>query len=88
MLTITQRELRNNSASVMDAVEAGESYVITRNGVDVAELRPLNRRRRLSARELVERHRRLLRADYDQMRAEADEFFGGQDRIDEVDRLR
>ena len=47
MKTITQREFRNNSAAVMDGVEAGETYHITRNGTEVAELRPLARRRRL-----------------------------------------
>jgi antitoxin (DNA-binding transcriptional repressor) of toxin-antitoxin stability system len=36
----------------MDAVEAGETYHITRNGTEVAELRPLTRRRRLGAEEL------------------------------------
>lgn len=40
MKTISQREFRNHSAAVMDAVEAGGTYHITRNGVEVAELRP------------------------------------------------
>lgn len=83
MKIITQREFRNNSAAVMDAVEAGETYHITRNGTEVAELRPLARRRRLSAEELVARHRRLPRVDHARMRAEADEFFGTQDRVDD-----
>jgi antitoxin (DNA-binding transcriptional repressor) of toxin-antitoxin stability system len=61
MKVISQLELRNNSAAVMDAVEAGETYHVTRNGVAIAELRPLPRRRRLSSYELVERHRRLPR---------------------------
>ncbi|MGH3751636.1 MAG: hypothetical protein ACRDRP_02895 [Pseudonocardiaceae bacterium] len=43
--------------------------------IDVAELRPLARRRRLSGEELVARHRRLPRVDHVRMRAEADEFF-------------
>ncbi|MDH6110680.1 prevent-host-death family protein [Kitasatospora sp. MAP12-15] len=81
MKTITQREFRNNSAAVMDAVEAGETFHITRNGTDVAELRPLSRRRRLTAEELVARHARLPRVDYAQMRREADEFFGSEDRV-------
>ena len=81
MKTITQREFRNHSAAVMDAVEAGEVYHITRNGIEVAELRPLARRRRLTAEELVNRHRRLPRVDYDRMRQEADEFFGTEDRV-------
>lgn len=45
-------------------------------GVAVAELRPLSRRRRLSAEELVERHRKLPRVDYARMRREADELLG------------
>jgi antitoxin (DNA-binding transcriptional repressor) of toxin-antitoxin stability system len=65
----------------MDAVEAGETYHVTRNGVEVAELRPLSRRRRLTAEELVERHRRLPRVEYTRMRNEADEFFGTEDRV-------
>ena len=83
--TITQREFRNNSAAVMNAVEAGETYHVTRNGVEVAELRPLPRRRRLTAEELVARHRLLPRVDYSRMRAEADEFFGTEDRLGEND---
>jgi len=85
MKSITQREFRNNSAAVMDAVEAGETYHITRNGAEVAELRPLHRRRRLSAEELVARHRRLPRVDAADMRREADEFFGTADRIGDDD---
>jgi prevent-host-death family protein len=84
---ISQREFRNNSAAVMDAVEAGETFHITRSGAEIAELRPLARRRRLRAEELVERHRKLPRVDYAQMRAEADEYFGGEDRVGDVDPL-
>jgi prevent-host-death family protein len=85
MKTITQREFRNHSAAVMDAVEAGETYHITRNGTEVAELRPLARRRRLSAGELVARHRSLPPIDYDLMRREADQFFGSEDRVGDED---
>jgi prevent-host-death family protein len=81
---ISQREFRNNSAAVMDAVEAGEVYRVTRNGVAVAELRPLSRRRRMSAEELVERHRKLPRIDYARMRQEADEILG-EDRVGDED---
>jgi len=85
MKLITQREFRNNSAAVMDAVEAGETYHVTRNGVEVAELRPLSRRRRLTADELVARHRWLPRVEYAHMRREADEFFGTEDRVGDDD---
>ena len=82
---ISQREFRNNSAAVMDAVEAGEIYHVTRNGVEVAELRPIPRRRRLSAEELVERHRRLPRVEHAHLRRDADEFFGAEDHIGDDD---
>jgi prevent-host-death family protein len=42
---ITQRELRNESGEVMRALDAGESFIVTRNGVGVGELTPLRRRR-------------------------------------------
>ncbi|GGO48643.1 hypothetical protein GCM10012287_24110 [Streptomyces daqingensis] len=85
MKIITQREFRNNSASVMDAVEAGEIYHITRNGTEVAELRPIHRKPRLSAEELVARHRRLPRVDHHELRREADELFGSVDRAGDDD---
>ena len=85
MKVISQREFRNNSAAVMDAVESGETYHVTRNGVEVAELRPLARRRRLTAEELVDRHKRLPRVDHARLRQEADEFFGSEDRVGDVD---
>lgn len=44
--TIAQRQLRNENAQVMDAVAAGETFVVTRNGEPIAELRPLRAHRR------------------------------------------
>lgn len=85
MKVISQREFRNNSAAVMDAVEAGETFHVTRNGVEIAELRPLPRRRRFTSEELIERHRKLPRVDYEQMRREADEDFGTEDRVGDDD---
>lgn len=81
MKVITQREFRNSSAAVMDSVEAGEVFRVTRNGVEVAELRSVRRLRRVSAEELVERHRRLPRLDHQTMRHDSDDFFGSEDRI-------
>ncbi|NEA64709.1 type II toxin-antitoxin system Phd/YefM family antitoxin [Streptomyces sp. SID12488] len=82
MKTISQRELRDNSAAVIDDVAAGETYRVTRNGIEVAELRPLTGRCRPSAEQLVARHLMLPRVDYAQMRAEADEVFEGEERVD------
>ncbi|EQD57566.1 prevent-host-death family protein, partial [mine drainage metagenome] len=43
--TITQRELRNESAAVLREVQAGQTIIVTRNGVPVAELRQIQPRR-------------------------------------------
>jgi len=43
---IPQRELRNHYAQVVEAVAAGETLIITRNGEPVAELRPIQPGRR------------------------------------------
>ncbi|MGH2447740.1 MAG: type II toxin-antitoxin system Phd/YefM family antitoxin [Chloroflexota bacterium] len=44
--SIPQRELRNNNAAVIDAVASGRSFVVTRHGKPVAELRPIRTARR------------------------------------------
>jgi len=44
--TIPQRELRNDNAHVIDAVVSGETFVVTRNGVPVAEIGPIRSPRR------------------------------------------
>jgi prevent-host-death family protein len=41
---LTQRELRNRSGDVMRAIDRGEAFIVTRNGVPVAELVPISRR--------------------------------------------
>jgi antitoxin (DNA-binding transcriptional repressor) of toxin-antitoxin stability system len=46
---ITQRELRNSSGDVMRALDRGEAFVVTRNGVPVGELTPLRTRRFVAA---------------------------------------
>jgi prevent-host-death family protein len=45
MRTITTRDFRNASAAVLDAVEGGETVIISRNGVQIAEVRPIAKRR-------------------------------------------
>lgn len=49
--TISQRELRNQSGQIMRALDRGEDFIVTRNGVPVGELRPV--RRRFVARTLL-----------------------------------
>ncbi len=38
---ISQRELRNDSAAVLREVQSGRRLTVTRNGIPVAELRPV-----------------------------------------------
>ena len=42
---MSQRQLRNDSGAVLREVQAGQTLVVTRNGVPVAELRPVPLRR-------------------------------------------
>lgn len=41
---ISQRQMRNDSAGILRRVEAGESFVITNRGVEVARLVPFRAR--------------------------------------------
>lgn len=43
--SLTQRELRNQSGQIIRALDAGDSFVVTRNGVPVGELTPIRPRR-------------------------------------------
>ncbi|GAA4403558.1 type II toxin-antitoxin system Phd/YefM family antitoxin [Tsukamurella soli] len=48
---ITQRDLRSRSREIMDAVEHGQSFTVTRDGHEIGELIPLRRRRRFVSRQ-------------------------------------
>ena len=83
---IAQRQLRNDNAEIMRRVEAGESFVITRNGRPVADLVPhgVPPRKRKTGRDMQEDFRRLPPIDVEQWyrdREEADRIFG-DDRIE------
>ncbi|GGK77445.1 type II toxin-antitoxin system Phd/YefM family antitoxin [Streptomyces flaveus] len=47
---ITQRDLRTKSKEIMDAVQNGQSFTVTRDGHRIGELIPLRRRRRFVPR--------------------------------------
>ncbi|MFC0601236.1 type II toxin-antitoxin system prevent-host-death family antitoxin [Streptomyces palmae] len=47
---ITQRDLRTRSREIMDAVQSGQSFTVTRDGHRIGELVPLRRRRRFVPR--------------------------------------
>jgi prevent-host-death family protein len=48
---ITQRDLRNRSREIMDAVENGQAFIVTRDGHRIGELIPLRQRRRFVPRQ-------------------------------------
>jgi len=68
---ITQRELRNESGQIMRALDRGETFVVTRNGVPVGELTPF-RRRSVTAEEVVRAFAGAPRIDYRRFRADID----------------
>ncbi|RMI28298.1 type II toxin-antitoxin system Phd/YefM family antitoxin [Nocardia stercoris] len=72
MRTIQQRDLRNDSGKVLAAVEAGESFTITRNGKPVARLEPITRRTFVPVAELVRTNAAVPRVDYSQWRTDMD----------------
>jgi len=43
MTTISQRQLRNENATIVDRVVAGESFTVTRRGEPVARLVPISK---------------------------------------------
>ena len=69
---ITQRELRNDSGEIMRAVDRGESFVVTRNGVPVADLLPHRRPRFVDSAELVAAFAALPALDAARFRADVD----------------
>ena len=73
--TIAQRELRNENAKVIEAVVAGETFIVTRNGEPVAELRPLRAGRRpyITREEVAELATAGVRIDRHQFRADLDQ---------------
>lgn len=72
--TIAQRELRNDNAKVIDAVAGGETFVVTRNGEPVAELRPIraNRATFISRDEIAALALAGVRIDRHQFRSDLD----------------
>lgn len=72
--TIPQRELRNDNARVIDAVAAGETFVVTRNGEPVAELRPIRPGRRtfVTRDEVLNRAGATVRIDPRRFREDLD----------------
>ena len=72
MSEVSIRDLRYHGGEVIDRVEHGERLTVTRDGRQVAELRPLERRP-LKAEVLIERWARLPRFDPGALRRDLDQ---------------
>lgn len=70
--TVSQRELRNDAATVLGAVQRGETVIVTRNGTPIAELRPLPPRRFVPRSVLAEAAKSAPRIDARRFRADVD----------------
>lgn len=71
---IAQQHLRDDNAKVLDAVAAGATFVVTRDGEPVAELRPLRAVRRtfIPRDEVAALASAPVRIDHPQFRADVD----------------
>jgi prevent-host-death family protein len=69
---ITQRELRNQSGEIMRALDQGDEFVVTRNGVPVGELLPLRERRFVPTETLRSEFRSAAPVDLGKLRADLD----------------
>jgi prevent-host-death family protein len=87
---IGQRELRNDNAEIMRRVEAGEGFVVTRNGRPVADLVPHiaeTGRPRRTLGELQAAFRKLPPIDvarWDAERLADDRIFGADDPLEDA----
>jgi antitoxin (DNA-binding transcriptional repressor) of toxin-antitoxin stability system len=71
---ITQRELRNQSGEIMQALDRGESFIVTRNGVPVGELSPISRRQFVPVEEVQRLFAGLPHIDAQQFRRDVDTY--------------
>lgn len=69
---VTQRELRNQSAAVLREVQGGQTVVVSRNGLPIAELRPIQPHRYVSRAVIAEAAVRAPRIDAARFRADLD----------------
>jgi prevent-host-death family protein len=72
MESVSVRELRDHGGEVLDRVARGAAVIVTRDGAEVAELRPRARRSPSSA-DLVARRRHLPEVDPIALRHDLDD---------------
>jgi len=78
MKTVTVRELRDDGGAVLDRVARGEALIVTRDGAEVAKLRP-RRRSAATPADLIERRRHLPKVDPELLRRDIDTVLDSPD---------
>ena len=71
---ISQRELRNDSGRIMRALDEGRTFIVTRNGRPVGELRPLRRDRFVEAVTAADAFRHAPELDWRSVREDIDRY--------------
>jgi antitoxin (DNA-binding transcriptional repressor) of toxin-antitoxin stability system len=75
---VSQRDLRQRSKEIMDSVEAGQSFSVTRDGRQIGELIPLPKKRTfLSREEFADSSRHAPSIDLERFRADQDRLMDG-----------
>ena len=69
---ITQRELRNDSGRIMRALDQGETFTVTRNGVPVGELSPVKPRMFVAVDTVLAAFRHAPRIAFRRLRKDLD----------------
>jgi antitoxin (DNA-binding transcriptional repressor) of toxin-antitoxin stability system len=67
-----QRQLRNETGKIMRELDRGETFVVTRHGVPVGELRPLRRHPFVSADAVIGVFRGAPSVDLARLRTDLD----------------
>lgn len=69
---ISQRQLRNDSGTIMRGLNEGASYIVTSNGVPVGELTPLRAHRFVRAEAVLAIFAPAPPVDLERLRADLD----------------
>ncbi|MBB6175173.1 prevent-host-death family protein [Nocardiopsis mwathae] len=84
---ISQRDLRQRSAEIMDAVEQGQRFSVTRNGQHIGNLTPARQRRTYITRaEFAAIAKKIPDTEYGDLRGEIDQYIDSDPFYDPYDR--
>jgi prevent-host-death family protein len=72
--TISQRELRNDSADIMRRLESGESFIITRHGKQIGVLSPMHRPQFSKMADVCEAFQGLPPLSFEELRRDIDAY--------------